>query len=66
MIESYDLNLKLLGPVPAYIAKLNNIYRKHIIIKGCRENILKLANFLESFKQPSGTSVSIEIMPYDL
>ncbi|MCA6072119.1 MAG: primosomal protein N' [Endomicrobium sp.] len=66
LIESYDLNLKLLGPVSAYIAKLNNIYRKHIIIKGCRENILKLANFLENFKQPSGTSVSIEIMPYDL
>jgi primosomal protein N' (replication factor Y) len=66
IISNYELDLKLLGPVPAYIAKLNNIYRKHIIIKGCRENIIKLAKFLEIFKQPSGTYVGIEIMPYDL
>ncbi|OEG71628.1 hypothetical protein ATZ36_02590 [Candidatus Endomicrobiellum trichonymphae] len=65
-IKSCKLGLKLLGPVPAYIAKLNNIYRKHIIIKGGRENILKLAGLLETFKQSSGTFIGIEIMPSDL
>jgi primosomal protein N' (replication factor Y) len=65
-IKSYKLGLKLLGPVPAYIAKLNNIYRKHIIIKGDRENILKLAGLLETFKQSSGTFIGIEVMPSDL
>jgi primosomal protein N' (replication factor Y) len=65
-IKSYKLGLKLLGPVPAYIAKLNNVYRKHIIIKGSRETILKLAGSLETFKQSSGTFIGIEIMPSDL
>jgi primosomal protein N' (replication factor Y) len=65
-IKSCKLELKLLGPVPAYIAKLNNTYRKHIIIKGGRGNILKLAGLLESFKQSSGTFIGIEIMPSDL
>ncbi|BAV59096.1 hypothetical protein AGMMS49953_02580 [Endomicrobiia bacterium] len=65
-IKSYKLGLKLLGPVPAYIAKLNNVYRQHIIIKGGRENILKLAGLLETFKQSSGTFIGIEVMPSDL
>jgi primosomal protein N' (replication factor Y) len=64
--DSYELGLKLLGPVPAYIAKLNNTYRRHIIIKGERKKILHLAKFLENFKQSSGTFVGIEIMPFDL
>jgi primosomal protein N' (replication factor Y) len=60
------LDLKLLGPVPAYIAKLNNIYRRHIIIKGEREKILRLARFIGNFKHSSGTFVGIEIMPSEL
>ncbi|MDR1926796.1 MAG: primosomal protein N', partial [Endomicrobium sp.] len=66
LIKSHELELKLLDPVPAYIAKVNNVYRKHIIIKGRRENMLKLAKFLEDFNQSSGTFISIEIMPTDL
>jgi primosomal protein N' (replication factor Y) len=66
LIKSYKLELKLLGPAPAYIAKLNNVYRKHIVIKGSRENILKLAGLLETFKQSSGSFIGIEVMPYDL
>lgn len=64
--DSYEVGLKLLGPVPAYIAKLNNTYRRHIIIKGERKKILHLVKFLESFKQSSGTFVGVEIMPSDL
>jgi primosomal protein N' (replication factor Y) len=64
--KSCKLGLKLLGPVSAYIAKLNNVYRKHIIIKGSRENILKLAGMLESFKHSSGTFIGVEVMPSDL
>ncbi|MDR1663147.1 MAG: primosomal protein N' [Endomicrobium sp.] len=64
--DSCELELKLLGPVPAYIAKLNNTYRRHIIIKGERKKILHLAKFLENFKQSLGTFVGIEIMPSDL
>jgi primosomal protein N' (replication factor Y) len=64
--ESYNLGLKFLGPVSAYIAKLNNIYRRQIIIKGNKENILKLIDPLETFKKLSGTLIGIEIMPSDL
>ncbi|MDR2399202.1 MAG: primosomal protein N' [Endomicrobium sp.] len=64
--NSHELALKLLGPVPAYIAKLNNTYRRHIIIKGKRQEILYLAQFVESFKQFSGTFVGVEIMPSEL
>jgi len=66
LVTKYKLELEVLGPVAAYIAKLNNIYRKHIIIKGNRNNILKLAEFLENFKRSSGTFIGIEIMPSDL
>lgn len=64
--KSYELLLNFLGPVPAYIAKLNNTYRKNIIIKGKRINILKLPGFLGAFKPASGTQIGIEIMPSDL
>ncbi|MCA6084866.1 primosomal protein N' [Candidatus Endomicrobiellum agilis] len=64
--KTCKLNLKLLGPVSAYIAKINNVYRKYIIIKGDRENILELTRLLEDFKQSSGTFIGIEIMPSDL
>jgi primosomal protein N' (replication factor Y) len=64
--ESYEMGLKLLGPVPAYIAKLNDTYRRHVIIKGERKKILHLVKFLESFKQSAGTFVGVEIMPSDL
>ncbi|MDR3306276.1 MAG: primosomal protein N' [Endomicrobium sp.] len=66
LCNSYFIDLKLLGPVPAYIAKLNNTYRRRIIIKGEREKILRLARFVESFKQSSGTFIGIEIMPSEL
>ncbi|MDR0978278.1 MAG: primosomal protein N' [Endomicrobium sp.] len=59
-------DLKLLGPVPAYIAKLNNTYRRHIIIKGERDRILQLLRSIENFKQLSGSFIGIEMMPYEL
>jgi primosomal protein N' (replication factor Y) len=65
-IENYKLKLKLLGPVSAYITKLNNIYRRYIIIKGDRKNIIRLSGFLEDFNHFSSTFVGIEIMPSDL
>ncbi|MDR0800704.1 MAG: primosomal protein N' [Endomicrobium sp.] len=65
-VKTCELDLELLGPVPAYVAKINNVYRKHIIIKGGRESILRLTEFLEDFEQPSGTFIGIEIMPSDL
>ncbi|MDR1418282.1 MAG: primosomal protein N' [Endomicrobium sp.] len=64
--ESYKLELSFLGPVSAYIAKLNNFFRKYIIIKGKRENILKLSKFIENIKHSSGTFIVIEIMPSEL
>ena len=64
--ERYKLDLTFLGPVPAYIAKLNNLFRKYIIIKGKRDNILKLTKFTENIKQSSGTSIITEIMPSEL
>jgi primosomal protein N' (replication factor Y) len=66
LVKSSKLELKLLGPVSAYISKLNNIYRKHIIIKGKGEDILKLVRNLDNFKQSWGTFIGIEIMPTDL
>ncbi|MDR1400983.1 MAG: primosomal protein N' [Endomicrobium sp.] len=66
LIIKYKLELEILGPVSAYITKLNNTYRKHVIIKGNRNNILKLAEFLKNFKQSVGTFINIEIMPSDL
>jgi primosomal protein N' (replication factor Y) len=66
LVEKCKLGLEILGPVTAYIAKLNDTYRKHIIVKGDRSNILKLAEFLEDFKQLTGTFIGIEIMPSDL
>jgi primosomal protein N' (replication factor Y) len=66
LVEKQRFELKLLGPVPAYIAKLNSVYRRHIIIKGDRKNILKLAESIENFKQSSGTFIGVEIMPSGL
>jgi primosomal protein N' (replication factor Y) len=66
LIDSYELELKLLGPVPAYIAKLNNAYRRNVIIKGEREKILYLVKFVEGFKHSSGTFIGVEIMPSEL
>jgi primosomal protein N' (replication factor Y) len=60
------LKLELLDPVPAYVAKLNNTYKNHIIIRGNKEDILKLSKFLEDFKRSVRTFISIEIMPIDL
>jgi len=64
--KSSEIPVKLLGPAPAHIAKLHNTYRMHIIIKGQREDILKLVEFVSAFKESSGTQISIEIMPSDL
>lgn len=66
LVARYKLELEVLGPVSAYIAKLNDIYKKHIIIKGSKNNILKLAEFLGNFKQSVGSFIGIEIMPSDL
>lgn len=64
--KSLELPLKLLGPAPAYIAKLHNTYRRHIIVKGRKEDILKLAAYVSNHKPSSDTQVSIEVMPSDL
>ncbi|MDR3112636.1 MAG: primosomal protein N' [Elusimicrobiota bacterium] len=64
--KNSNLNLKILGPVPAYISKLNSIFRRNIIIKGDRENILKLKKPIDDFKRSCGTFIGIEIMPSDL
>lgn len=66
IIKSYELPLKLLGPAPAYIAKLHNTYRRHIIIKGSKKDILKAAPAINTYKHAGGTQISIEIMPSDL
>jgi primosomal protein N' (replication factor Y) len=66
LIKQYNLELKLLGPSSAYISKMNGFYRKHIIIKGYKENIIKLVGLSKNFKQFSRTFTSIEIMPSDL
>ncbi|MDR0956363.1 MAG: primosomal protein N' [Endomicrobium sp.] len=66
IIENFNLRLKLLGPVSAYIAKLDNVYRRYIIVKGERQNILKLADYLDMFKQSCGTIINIEIDPLNL
>ena len=66
IIKSYDLPLKMLGPATAYIVKMHNTYRKHIIIKGGRRNIVKLSGFISAYKQFYDTQISIEIMPPDL
>ncbi|MCL2144382.1 MAG: primosomal protein N' [Endomicrobia bacterium] len=65
-IKSCELHIKLLGPAPAYISKLHNTYRKHIIIKGNKEDMLKAAPLISAYKQSAGTQISIEIMPSDL
>ncbi|MDR2708646.1 MAG: primosomal protein N' [Elusimicrobiota bacterium] len=62
-----NLKLILLGPSPAYIAKLHNTYRQHIIIKGSKTEILKLAHFAADYKKTyADTHASIEISPADL
>ncbi|MDR1695370.1 MAG: primosomal protein N' [Endomicrobium sp.] len=66
IIKSLDLPLKMLGPATAYIVKMHNTYRKHIIIKGSRQDIVKLSGFMSAYKQFSGTQISVEIMPSDL
>jgi primosomal protein N' (replication factor Y) len=64
--EKYKLDLTFLGPVPAYIVKLNDFFRKYIIIKGKKDNILNLAKSIENIKQSPGTSIITEIMPSEL
>ncbi|MDR2426137.1 MAG: primosomal protein N' [Endomicrobium sp.] len=64
--KSLALPVKILGPSPAYIAKLHNTYRRHIIIKGKKEDILKAVPLISEYKKSTGTQVSIEIMPSDL
>ncbi|MDR2192487.1 MAG: primosomal protein N', partial [Endomicrobium sp.] len=66
-IENEKIPLKLLGPAPAYISKLNNTYRKHIIIKGDKEDILSLAVYAKDYVCfYSDSQISIEISPQDL
>ncbi|MDR1952327.1 MAG: primosomal protein N' [Elusimicrobiota bacterium] len=65
--EQNKLNLKLLGPAPAYIAKLYNVYRQHIIIKGMRKEILRLMELSGEFKKKfSDTQIGIEMSPSNL
>ncbi|MCL2334546.1 MAG: primosomal protein N' [Endomicrobia bacterium] len=65
-VKDKELPIKLLGPAPAYIAKLHNTFRKNIIIKGDKRDILELADCAGDFRGSSGTQISIEIMPSDL
>jgi primosomal protein N' (replication factor Y) len=64
--KSMGLDVKILGPSCAYISKLHNTYRRHIIIKGHKEDILKIAPSINTYRQSAGTQVSVEIMPSDL
>jgi primosomal protein N' (replication factor Y) len=66
-MKNQNLRLNLLGPAPAYIAKLFNIYRQHIIIKGEKPDILKLLDPVSTFKPHfSQTQISMEMSPSDL
>jgi primosomal protein N' (replication factor Y) len=63
IIKEYKLNLKLLGPISAYVFKLNNLYRKNIIIKGEKEEILIMFEYFNNLKKISSSLINIEIMP---
>jgi primosomal protein N' (replication factor Y) (superfamily II helicase) len=67
--ESYDEKLlKILGPTPAPMPKLQNSYRYHIILKADSVNLLSRAvNFLkDNLKLSSTIKTSIDIDPYGL
>jgi primosomal protein N' (replication factor Y) len=66
IIKEYKLNLKLLGPISAYVFKLNNLYRKNIIIKGKKEDILAMFEYFNNLKKISSSLINIEIMPLSL
>ncbi|MDR0985118.1 MAG: primosomal protein N' [Endomicrobium sp.] len=61
-----NLKLKVLGPITEYIHKLKNYYREQIIIKGKKEDILKVAEYINKFKHLTGTSIYLETYAYDL
>jgi primosomal protein N' (replication factor Y) len=66
-LKSASIALKLLGPAAAYIPKLHNTYRRHIIVKGFKDDILGLASFASGYsKKFQDTKISVEIMPSDL
>ena len=60
--------LKILGPTPAPLVKLQNSYRYHIILKADSVQLLsRTVNFLkENLKLSSTIKVSIDIDPYSL
>ncbi|MDR1122641.1 MAG: primosomal protein N', partial [Endomicrobium sp.] len=63
IIKEYKLNLKLSGPISAYVFKLNNLYRKNIIVKGKKEDILTMFEYFNNLKKISSSLINIEIMP---
>ena len=65
-----DLPLKIIGPVPSAIAKLNNKYRFKIVLK-CKNNkrfremISVLLSEQHSEKSGNDTSISVDINPFN-
>jgi primosomal protein N' (replication factor Y) len=67
LIKKEKIPLKLLGPAPAYVSKLNNTYRKHIIVKGEKEDILAIAACVGEYKRfYTDSQISVEISPQNL
>ena len=65
--ERENINVKVLGPAPSYIAKQYDIYRHNIIVKGKRGDILSLIEKTTGFKKEfSDTQIAIDISPLDL
>ena len=64
---AYD-ELKVLGPCPAPLVKINNRFRYHIIFKGrdvaIISSVLKL--FKESFNRKSTVKIDIDVDPTSL
>jgi hypothetical protein len=55
-------DLKISVPDYMYIAKLNNIHRKYIIIKCKKESVKKLMHFFKFSKRSLSVFISVEIM----
>jgi primosomal protein N' (replication factor Y) len=64
--KTKNLPVKFIGPSEAYIAKLHNTYRYNIVLKGAKDDILKVCAEIQNFKPSSGTVISTEISPSSL
>jgi primosomal protein N' (replication factor Y) (superfamily II helicase) len=55
--------LRLLGPAPAIMRKVRNVYRWRILIKGPRHNHGVVKEWLESFVYPRGVEFGVDVDP---